>query len=208
MTIRLTTIVLALSLAFLGGCESPATGNQQALDDGLATAGGAADTDAQQKEVKVVTATSNEGDAAASSADVRNHETSQATQGGHTQTLGFAGIGGSVGAVIKDDPVLASITTEVDKILAQDAITPEAEARLDKLRGDMVARSDALMKTMSAMAPSFDALKTIVAIFTMETATGHEKTPLTDAAAASKADAFKAALDALKKTVEEGNKGE
>lgn len=193
-TIPIFLILILFLIAFLGACSTGPTPPTISGDpDGIQTATGRAGSESSDKELKIQTGASQEGAVNQNSADVRNQEEVQSTTSGHIQTLGFAGIGNAAQA-IKDDPVMTSIQLELEKLMgAEDLDT----ARIDKLRSDMVARAVQIQDGMAATAPRFDGLKTIVAIFTMENATGHEKTPLTDAAAASKADAFKAALAAI-----------
>ena len=212
MTIRSILTVLILALVATGlGCatnDDPSTDLSGSREDAITTATGGSENEKAQRETKVVTAGSKEGAATATSADVRNQEDRQISTSGHIQTLGFAGIGGAVGEVIRNDPVLATISSEVDRILAAEALTPENEARLDNLRTQMVARSTQLTEAMAATTPSFDGLKTIITFMSMENTTGADEKPLTDAAAQSKADAFIAALNALGQAASDGDAAE
>lgn len=194
--------LLLLVIAFLGACASDGTPGGGIVapnpEDAIQTATGGSKSASTDKELGIQTGASKEGDVTQSSADVRNQEENQSTTSGHIQTLGFAGIGNAADMISKD-PVMQSLLAEVNVLMQAEELDTE---RIDAVRAQMVAQSERLMASAATQSASFDGLKTIVAIFSMENQTGHEKTPLTDAAAASKADAFKAALAAIEKAVE------
>lgn len=192
---------LLCCIALSVGCEStPSDGGleTEGVDDAVQNATGAAESAVSDKEIDVKVAGSRSGNVEQKSANVRNDEKTTSTTSGHLQTLGFAGIGNAADAV-KADPVLSSITAEL-QVLMQDPVT-HAE-RIDALRLQMVEQTERLMAGMAATTPSFDGLKTIVAIFTMDNATGHTKEPLSDVAAQAKAEAFKTALMELGKVAQ------
>lgn len=205
----LTRLIIGfVVLSLFGACaSSPESGGGiQAPnpEDAIQTATGTAQSANTDKELEVQTGVSQEGNVSQSSADVRNQEDTQATTSGHIQTLGFAGIGNAAD-IIKGDPVMTSILAEIEVIMKTE---PLDTARLDALRAQMVERSKAITAAVAATTPSFDGLKTIVAIFSMENQTGHEKTPLSDTAAGHKADAFKAALSSIQQAAAAETKAE
>ena len=187
---------LCALLAALAGCASnplePAISGDNP-EDAIQTATGAARSANTDKEIDVKIGASQEGNVTQHSSNVRAIDETQATTSGHIQTIGFAGIGNAA-ELMKSDPVLRSITLEMNKLLAASELDT---VRIDKLRADMVKQSERLMASMATTTPSFDGLKTIIAVFSMDNQTGFTKLPLTDAAAQSKADAFKTALSEL-----------